>query len=31
MKRATIYSIETIHDQLEVFKGYLVNESRLYS
>lgn len=25
VKRATIYSVETIHDQLEVFKGYLVN------
>lgn len=24
-----IYSIETIHDQLEVFKGYLVNEKQV--
>ncbi|MEX5481849.1 hypothetical protein [Bacillus velezensis] len=29
MKRATIYSVETIHDQLEVFKGYLVNEKQV--
>ncbi|MDY7903518.1 MULTISPECIES: hypothetical protein [Bacillus] len=29
MKRVMIYSIETIHDQLEVFKGYLVNEKQV--
>lgn len=29
MERVTIYSVETIHDQLEVFKGYLVNEKQV--
>ncbi|MEH7723029.1 hypothetical protein [Bacillus velezensis] len=29
MERVTIYSIEIMHEQLEIFKGYLANEKQV--